>query len=272
MNPIMFTLGNLEIRWYSVLILLAFITAYFVVSKEAKRFGIKKDFTFNMMFWVLVFGIIGARIYYVIFDWASFKDNISEIFKIWHGGLAIHGGIIAGLIVLIVYTKKYKLRTIRYIDFCVVGLIIAQAIGRWGNFFNGEAHGVATTLEHLQALHIPDFIIKGMYLDGLNYYTPTFFYESVLCLIGFILLIIIRRNKYIKVGDITGLYLVYYGIVRLFIETSRTDSLMFLGFKMAQIISVIMIIIGLIIIIINRKKGKFEDLYNNTENIDVVRF
>ena len=272
MDPVMFTIGNFEVRWYSVLILVAFVVALFIVCREAKRFGVKGDFIFNMLFWVLVFGIIGARLYYVIFDWASFKDNVMEIFKVWHGGLAIHGGIIAGLIVLIVYTKKYKLRTLRYFDFCVVGLIIAQAIGRWGNFFNGEAHGVATTLEHLQALHIPEFIIKGMNLDGLNYYTPTFFYESVLCLIGFVILLIIRRRKYIKVGDITGFYLVYYGIVRIFIEASRTDSLMFLGFKMAQIVSAIMIVIGLIMIIINRKKGKFEDLYNNKENMDEIRF
>jgi len=271
MNPIMFNMGSFQIRWYSVLILVAFFVAYFFIKRESKRFNIKSDFIFNMLFWVLIFGVIGARLYYVIFDWASFKDNPIEILMVWNGGLAIHGGLIAGLITMIIYTKKYHFRTIRYLDFCVVGLILAQAIGRWGNFFNSEAHGVITTLEHLQNLHIPDFVIKGMYING-AYYTPTFFYESVFCIIGFIALLIIRRNKYTKVGDLTGIYLIYYGILRIFIESSRTDALMFMGFKMAQIVSIVMIIVGVIILIINRKKGKFEDLYNDKNNIDVIRF
>lgn len=271
MNPIIYTLGGFEIRWYSILMLLAFFVAYFIIQKEAKRFKIKSDFIFNMLFWVLIFGIIGARLYYVIFDFSSFKDNPIEILKVWNGGLAIHGGLIAGLITMIVYTKKYKIRTIRYLDFAVVGLILAQAIGRWGNFFNSEAHGVVTTLEHLKNLHIPNFVINGMYINGV-YYTPTFFYESIFCIIGFIFLLIVRRNKYIKVGDITALYLIFYGILRIFIEASRTDSLMFIGFKIAQIVSLAMIIIGIVILIINRKKGKFEDLYNDINNVEEIRF
>ena len=272
MNPIAFTIGNIEIRWYSLLILVGFLVAWFLIAREAKRFGIKGDFIFNMLFWVLIFGIIGARLYYVIFDWASFKDNPMEILKVWNGGLAVHGGMIAGLLTIIFYTRKYHFRTIRYLDFFVVGLIIAQAIGRWGNFFNSEAYGVATTLEHLKALHIPEFVIQGMNIDGKNFYTPTFFYESLLCLIGFIILIIFRRTKYVKVGDTTALYLVYYGALRIFIESSRTDSLMFLGFKIAQIVSIVMIVVGIVILMINRKKGKFEDLYNDKENVDAINF
>lgn len=271
MNPIMFQIGDFPVRWYSVLILLAFVVGYFIVKREAKRFNIKADFIFNMLFWTLIFGVIGARIYYVIFNFASFKDNPIEILMVWNGGLAIHGGLIAGLLTMIVYTKKYGFRTLRYLDFCVVGLILAQAIGRWGNFFNSEAHGVVTTLEHLRNLHIPNFIIDGMYING-AYYTPTFFYESLGCLIGFVIMLIIRRNKYIKVGDVTAVYLIFYGILRIFIESSRTDALMFMGFKMAQIVSIVMIIVGVVILIINRKKGKFEDLYNDKNNIDVIRF
>ena len=271
MDPVLFNIGKIEIRWYSILILVSFFVALFVVTREAKKFGIKSDFIFNMLFWTLVIGVVGASLYYVICDWAYFKDNVSEIFKVWHGGLAIHGGIIAGLITTIVYTKRYNLRTIRYLDFCVVGLIIGQAIGRWGNFFNSEAHGVATSLKHLEALHIPHFIIEGMKIDGV-YYTPTFLYESVFCLIGFIILLIVRRNKYTKVGDVTASYLIMYGIIRLFIETSRTDSLMFLGFKIAQLVSIVMILVGIILIAVNRKKGTFEDLYNDKDNVDVIRF
>lgn len=271
MNPIIFSIGNFEIRWYSVILLVAFLIAFYFINKEAKRFEIEKDFIFNLIFWTLIFGIIGARIYYVIFDWEYYSTNISEIWKIWNGGLAIHGGIIAGLLTIIVYTKKYKLRVVRYLDFIVVGLIIGQAIGRWGNFFNAEAHGLATSLEHLQSLHLPEFIIEGMRINGV-YYTPTFLYESIGCLLGFIIICIIRRNKYTKVGTPTALYLIIYGVIRFFIERSRTDSLMFCGFKIAMIVSVIMIIIGIIMLIINSKKGKFEDLYNDKNNKDVIRF
>lgn len=271
MNPVIFKLGSFEIRWYSVMILIAFLVASYVINKETKRFDIEKDYIFNLLFWTLIMGIIGARIYYVIFDWEYYSTNISEIWKIWNGGLAIHGGIIAGIITIIVYTKKYKQRTVRYTDFLVPGLIIGQSIGRWGNFFNGEAHGLATSLEHLRNLHIPEFIIKGMKIKGV-YYTPTFLYESILCLIGFIIIIIVRRNKYTKVGTPTALYLIIYGSIRFFIERLRTDALMFVGFKIAMIVSIIMVIIGVIMLIINKKKGKFEDLYNDKNNKDVIRF
>lgn len=271
MNPILFSFGNIEIRWYSILLLIAFIIASFIIKKETKRFDIQKDFIFNLLFWMLIFGIIGARLYYVIFEWEYYSNNLIEALEIWKGGLAIHGGIIAGLLTLIIYTKKYKLRTIRYTDFIVPGLIIGQAIGRWGNFFNSEAHGIATSIEHLKKLHIPDFIIKGMKINGV-YYSPTFFYESISCLLGFIIICIIRRNKYTKVGTPTALYLIIYGIIRFFIERTRTDSLMFCGYKIAMIVSVIMIIIGIVILIINSKKGKFEDLYNDKNNKDLIRF
>lgn len=271
MNPVIFSLGSFEIRWYSIILLVAFLMASYIINKEAKRFDIEKDFIFNLLFWTLIFGIIGARIYYVIFDWQYYSNNIGEIWKIWNGGLAIHGGIIAGLLTILVYTKKYKLRVVRYLDFIVVGLILGQAIGRWGNFFNSEAHGLATSLEHLKNLHLPEFIIEGMKINGV-YYTPTFLYESILCLIGLMIILIIRRNKYTKVGTPTGLYLIIYGLIRFFIERSRTDSLMFGGFKIAMIVSIIMIIIGMIMLIINSKKGKFEDLYNDKNNKDIIKF
>jgi len=265
MDPIIFSKGGFELRWYSVLLLVAFFVAYFFVQKESKRFNIKSDFIFNMLFWVLIFGVIGARLYYVIFDWASFKSNPMEIFKIWNGGLAIHGGLIAGLITMIIYTKKYKFRTIRYLDFCVVGLILAQAIGRWGNFFNSEAHGAATTYYHLKELHIPEFVIDGMKI-GNNYYHPTFFYESIYCLIGFIILLFVRRYRYLKRGQLTCLYMMYYSVGRFFIESLRTDSLMLGGFRVAQLVSIVLFIVGLMAFMILSRKGRFEDLYNEEQN------
>ena len=224
-----------------------------------------------MMFWALIFGIIGARLYYVIFNIDMFKDNPIDILKVWNGGLAIHGGLIAGLITIILYTRKYKVRTIRILDMVCVPLLLGQAIGRWGNFFNQEAHGAATTIERLQSLFVPDFVIEGMTIDGVVY-SPTFYYESIACLLLFIALLFVRRGKYVKVGTMTALYLMGYGTIRFFIEMSRTDALMLGGFKVAQIVSVIMFIIGLGMLMILSRKGKFEDLYNDNSNVEKVRF
>lgn len=271
MNPVAFTFFNFEVRWYSLFILLGVILAYFLLSHEGKRFKIPTDYLFNMFFWALLFGIVGARLYYVAFNWDYFSHNLSEIWKIWEGGLAIHGGIIFGLITIMLYCKKYNVRLTRILDICAPALILAQAIGRWGNFFNSEAYGAATTLNHLKSLHIPDFIINGMNINGV-YYTPTFLYESLWCLLGFIILLILRRRRLAKVGDMVSFYLVWYGLGRFLIESSRTDSLMFFGFKAAHIVSAVMILVGITIIIINTKKRKFEDLYNDMNNVDVIRF
>lgn len=264
MNPVLITIGSLEIKWYSVLILVGVIIGIAMLIKEGKRYNVSKDFLFNLAFWTIVFGIIGARLYYVIFNWSDYSNNLLDILKIWNGGLAIHGGLIAGFITMSIYCKKYDVNLLKMTDMAVVPVILAQAIGRWGNFFNSEAHGAVTSLAHLQELHIPNFIIDGMQIGGL-YYHPTFFYESIWCLIGFIILLIVRRFKYLKTGQLTCIYLMWYSVGRFFIESLRTDSLMLGGFKAAQIISVILFIIGLLILLLLSRKGKFEDLYNSDE-------
>ncbi|MDD4187845.1 MAG: prolipoprotein diacylglyceryl transferase [Bacilli bacterium] len=271
MNPIIFSIGGFDLRWYSVTMLIAVIVGVSLIQKEARKFNIENDFVFNMIFWTIIFGLIGARLYFVIFNWEYFNANLSEIFKTWEGGLAIHGSIIAGLITIYVYCKKYKARFSRYLDFIAVPFLLAQAIGRWGNFFNSEAHGVATTAAHLKSLFIPNFIIEGMKIDGV-YYTPTFLFESLACLLLFLLFLVVRRGKYTKVGTMSGLYLIGYGGIRFFIEMSRTDALLLGGFKIAQIVSIIMIVIGIVIITINSRKSKFEDLYNDKNNVDQVMF
>lgn len=271
MNAIFLDLGFIQIYWYSIMIFTGLLVGGWIVLKEAKRFGISEDFITNLFFYAVPISIIGARIYYVIFNWSYYSSHLSDIFKIWEGGLAIHGGMLFGLIWIIIYTKKYKVNTFRILDMVVVGLIIGQALGRWGNFFNGEAHGPATTLEVLNNLHLPRFIIDGMNIGGV-YYQPTFLYESLWCLVGFGALLFIRRIKYIKVGQITGVYLIWYGFGRFLIEGLRTDSLMFLGIKQAQIISVLMIIIGILIIILKNKGSKFENQYNNKGDINEIRF
>jgi len=249
MNPEIFHIGALSIRWYSVLILAGILIAIFMANKESKKFKLPEDFIFDLAFIVVICGILGARIYYVLFNLTGpdgYLANPLEIVKIWHGGLAIHGSIIGGLIALIIYCKKHKISIARTTDFIVPGLLIAQALGRWGNFFNSEAYGPSTTLANLQSLHIPTFIINGMNIKGI-YYHPTFFYESIWCLIGFIIILLIRKfYRYLKKGQLTCFYLMWYSVGRLFIEYLRTDSLMLGKFKVAQLVSIAMFLFGLI--------------------------
>lgn len=271
MDSVLIDLGFVKIYWYSIIILLGVFVGGTLIIKEAKRYKIPEDYIINMIIYTLIFAIIGARLYYVIFNWSYYINNIIEIFEIWKGGLAIHGGIIGGLIFILIYTKKYRVNSLRMLDIISVGLIIGQAIGRWGNFFNKEAHGPVTTLEFLNKLYLPDFIIEGMNIHGV-YYQPTFLYESLWCLIGFVILLIYRRRKYRKIGQTTGLYLIWYGIGRFFIEGLRTDSLMLLNFKIAQIVSIILVIIGLFLIIKQLRGSKFENQYNDLQNIDKIIF
>ena len=254
MNPVI-NLGFISIHIYSLCILIGIVCAYFLIIREAERFNIKKEDVSDMLFYTIIFGILGARIYYCLFNINYYALNILDIFKIWEGGLAIHGGIIAGAITVIFYCKKKNINLLLMFDILVVGLILAQAIGRWGNFFNAEAHGGVTTLSHLKSLYLPKFIIDGMYIDG-NYYIPTFLYESIWCLMGFLIMFFLRHKSFNKIGYLTGFYFIFYGFERFLVEGLRTDSLMFLSLKVAQIISIIMLIIGICLLIYSFKKQK----------------
>lgn len=262
MDRIALDFGVIQIYWYSIFIFLGIVTGCIVIFKESKKRNIDEEFLINLIFNTLIFGIIGARIYYCLFDFQYYLSNPLEILKMWNGGLAIHGGIITGLVFIIYYCKKNKVNVLKMLDIIVVGLIIGQAIGRWGNFFNSEAYGAITSFEALSQAGIPEFIINGMYILG-EYRQPTFFYESVWCIFGFIAMVIIRRYQYLKIGKITGFYLVWYGLERFLIEGMRADSLMLGPIKMAQLISIIFIIVGIIVFFYNNKKGsRFDNLYN----------
>ena len=270
MNPVLFQIGDFSIRWYAILILVGVIIGYILVKYEANKHGAPKDFVFNLAFYTVIFGLIGARIYYVIFNWNLYSHDVLSIFKFWEGGLAIHGGIIFGLIAMSLYCKKYNVRLFKITDMVVPALLIAQAIGRWGNFFNSEAYGPATTLAALKGhVIIPDFVINGMNIGG-TYYEPCFYYESLFCLIGFIIVLIIRSRKTLHIGTITSFYFIWYGIGRFIIEGLRTDSLMLGGFKMAQIVSVIMVVVGLIIAMINSRRTPFENQYHEKDLSSII--
>lgn len=255
MNPIFFKIGNIYIYWYSIILLIAFVIGCLVVFKESKKIGLEKEKLENFIFYTIPIALIGARVYYVLFNLDYYLKYPIDIIKVWEGGLAIHGGILAGFLCLLYFTKKNKINIFKMLDILVIGLIIGQIIGRWGNFMNSEAYGPITTLEFLKNIHLPKFIIDGMFIEG-NYHHPTFLYESLWNIIGLIIILIIKNTKINKAGIITSIYLIWYGIGRFLIESLRTDSLMFLNLKIAQFVSIIFIIIGLIVLIYSIKKGE----------------
>ena len=249
MSPIAIKLGSLEIRWYSILILIAFSIGYYILLKRARKRGISTIHINDMSFYLVIFCILGARIYYCLFNFDYYRNNLIEVLKVWEGGLAIHGGIIAGILFLFIYTRRHRINLFDITDSIAPALALGQAIGRWGNFFNMEAYGPKTTIFELRRLHIPNFVIDGMYING-TYHHPTFFYESIACFIIFIVLIIISRIKNVKLGQTTGIYFILYGIVRFFIESLRQDSLMLGSLKSAQLVSILMLLIGIVLLLI----------------------
>ena len=256
MNPDLINLGFISIKWYSILILIGFTLGYIIVLNESKKRGFSKLVINDICFNLVIVSILGARIYYCLFNMNYYKYNLTDILKIWEGGLAIHGGIIAGLIYFIYVSRRKKIKLLELLDIFAPSLVLGQAIGRWGNFFNMEAYGPETTLKFLKNIHIPKFIIDGMFINN-QYHHPTFLYESIGCLIIFIILVIIKRLKVRKNGMIISIYFILYGIIRFFIESLRTDSLMLFNLKVAQLVSILMILSG-VYILINSMRGKYD--------------
>lgn len=264
MDRILITIGPFTIYWYSFLILVAVLIGCNIAIKYSQRLNMPSTIVSDMILGLILSAIIGARIYYVLFNLEAYQ-NLIDIFKIWEGGLAIYGAIIAGTIYIFNYCKKRQISFIKMLDVCSLSLLLGQAIGRWGNFFNSEAYGGITTYEQLQSQHIPAFIINGMYIEG-AYRVPTFLYESIWCLIGVIILHFIRKRNSNKTGKQISFYLIWYGIGRLFIEQMRTDSLYIGTFRVSQIVSVIIIIIGLIVSLIIYKNNH-KKLSNKVEGV-----
>ncbi len=264
MSRVAIDLGIVQIYWYSIFIFLGVLVGSLFVYTEVKKRKIDENFLINLIFNAVLFGIIGARLYYVAFNMDYYMQHPIEIFEIWNGGLAIHGGLIAGFLVTVLCCKKEKQNLLEMLDIIVVGLIIGQAIGRWGNFFNSEAYGAAVSLKSLQSQGVPDFVIQGMYIMG-EYHEPAFLYESIWNIFGFCAMLIIRRfYRYLKIGQLTGFYLMWYSSARFLIEGIRLDSLMLGNFKIAQIVSIVLFLTGLILFIVKGHGSNFENLYNRT--------
>lgn len=255
MNPVAFEVGNFEVRWYGILIACGVLVAMALTSYNCKRRDIDFDVILDGFLITFPVAIIGARAYYVIFEFNNYRDNLIDIFNIRQGGLAIHGGLIGAFIAVYIFTRIKKLNMMKYLDVVAPSIILAQAIGRWGNFMNGEAHGGPVSYEFISKF--PEFIQKGMNINGV-YYHPTFLYESIWNSIVFIiLLIILYKKNYNENGIVIASYLILYSLGRVFIEGLRTDSLMFGEIRVAQLISILGIIFGVgIITYIKKKRNK----------------
>ncbi len=264
LNRVFLQLGPITIYWYAILIMSGVALGLFLAIREGKRVGINSEFFYDLVTYGLPISIIGARIYYVSFTWDYYSAHPEDIIKIWQGGIAIHGAIIAAFIFGYFFCKKRKVSVWLVADIASASFIIAQAIGRWGNFMNQEAHGgvvPGATLdaqrEFLQSLFIPDFIVNNMYING-AYYHPTFLYESLWNIVGFLIIFfVLRKLSKLLVGEIAAFYAIWYSIGRYIVEGMRTDSLMLTEtIRMAQFISIATVVVVLIAVIYRRMTKK----------------
>lgn len=265
LNPVAFSLGPIQVHWYGIIIGSGLALALYLAIREGNKRGLPKETFADLMIWAIPIAIISARIYYVLFEWGYYTHNPGEIPKIWHGGIAIHGAIIGSVITAYFFARSRKLSFWKIADIAAPSLILGQAIGRWGNFMNQEAHGGPVSRAFLENLHLPDFIINQMYING-TYYHPTFLYESTWDFAGFLLLILLRRAN-LRRGEIFLSYLVWYSVGRFFIEGMRTDSLMLTtNLRMAQMISIVIVIAAVVILVVRRKTGMANNHYQDQTN------
>lgn len=240
-SPIAFSIIGYDFMWYGLLIGLGVVLAVILSYQRANRHGIESERVLDLVIWILPAGIIGARLYYVIFSWDYYSQDLMTILNIRGGGLAIHGGIIAGAITGYLLCKHYKINFIESLDLFLPAVALAQAIGRWGNFFNSEAHGGPTDLPWA-------ILVNGEYVH------PTFLYESIWCLGLFFFLVHIDNNRKFR-GQVACLYGILYSLERFFVEGLRTDSLMLGPFRQAQMISIAILLASLVIYIMLKKRS-----------------
>ncbi len=247
MWPVLFKLGPFEVRFYGLMYVVAIVVGSLLIRKEVKRkaIGLKEEEVMDFVLWAVVGGIVGARLYYVLFNWQYYLSVPLEIPAIWHGGLAIHGGIIGGLMVAYIYLRRKNIPFWKMADAVAPAIILGQAFGRFGNFMNGDAHGVPTTLPW--GVVFPPDSIAGREFPGIPIH-PTMLYEMVLNLCIFTVLWFVLRKREHKEGFIFATYLVLYSAGRFFVEAFRADSLMLGPFRAAQLVSLALMIVASTII------------------------
>ncbi|USG67717.1 prolipoprotein diacylglyceryl transferase [Brevibacillus ruminantium] len=261
-DSVAFTLGPIQVHWYGIIMGFAFFLGTYLARYNAKRAGIDPDHVLNMVVLIIPAAIICARAYYVIFEWNQYKDDLLSVFYVWHGGLAIHGGLIGGVLAGYYYVRKHKLPFLLLGDAMIPSVILGQAIGRWGNFINQEAHGGPATEEFM--MNFPAFIRDQMYING-QYYHPTFLYESMWNLLVFgLLMAMLYRFKRFD-GQVLFSYLILYSLGRFFIEGMRTDSLLIGGtLRVAQLVSLSLIAVGVILLLVYARKSKLSSHSQNS--------
>ncbi len=256
-NKIAIDLGFAQIAWYAIFILTGLTMGAYLAYLEFKKVGWSTDLLFDALLWAVPLSIIGSRIYYVIFDPAPSYHSFYDLINIHNGGLSIHGAVITALIFVIIYTKRKKLNFWLLADILAIGFLVGQIVGRWGNFMNAEAYGPVIQSQFILDI-LPPFIKNQMYIDG-AYHHPTFLYEGLWNLVGLIVLLILRRKRILKVGDLFALYLIWYGFGRgAIIEPLRTggdpnDALRMFGLPTNVVLSLGLFMLGGIGIIIGKK-------------------
>jgi phosphatidylglycerol:prolipoprotein diacylglycerol transferase len=241
-DPIAFSIFGFDIRWYGIMVTAGILLALLVSYVRAEKHRINPDHLISMVLISVPVGVIGARLYYVLFNWDYYAGDLLRILNFREGGLAIHGGLIFGLLTALICCAHWKTRPLNLFDLVVPGIALAQAVGRWGNYFNQEAHGGPTDLPW--AIEVGGQMVH-----------PTFLYESVWCFLIFIILLIIGRRRRFE-GQIFLLYGILYSIERFFVESLRTDSLMLGPFRAAQVVSALVFLFCLIAYIVMRRRAR----------------
>lgn len=239
-NPVAIRLGPLQVRWYGLIVTAAVVLAVWVGQREARRRGLDPEFLADLAMWAVPIGFLGARLYEVfVLQWPYYREHPGDILAIWKGGLAIHGGVIAGALAGIVFVLRRRGDVWTWGDIIAPGILLAQALGRWGNFFNQEAYGDPAPAWLMQRL--PAFIREGMYIEG-QYRHPTFLYESVWNLAGGLFLLWLQRRPGMPPGAVFFSYWIVYNAGRLVIESIRVDSSFTSGgLRVAQVMAAALI-------------------------------
>ncbi len=241
-DPIAFTIIDIDIMWYGIIVTSGIVVAAIVVYLRAPRHNLSGDNVLNMTIIIVPAGIIGARAYYVLFNWDIYQNDVAHILDFRGGGLAVHGGLILGTIAGLIVCMVMKQRPLDVLDLCAPAVALAQSIGRWGNYFNSEAHGGPTDLPW------------AVMIDGQSYH-PTFLYESIWCFILFFILIFVDNHRKFE-GQVLLLYGILYSAERVLVEALRTDSLMIGPLKQAQVISIVIIILCTVFYVILNRRNK----------------
>lgn len=272
LNPVALSLGPIiRIHWYGLILGTAVMIGLWLAIREGKKHGLHSDLFLDLVLFAVPAAIIGARLYYVIFEWGYYSQHPAKIIAVWEGGLAIHGALIGAILTAWWFSKKRNISFWKLADIAAPSIIMGQVIGRWGNFMNQEAHGGVVSREFLESLRLPEFIINQMYIynsmpgeglvAGYYFHHPTFLYESLWNLLGFALLIGLRRVN-LRRGELFFTYFIWYSIGRFFVEGLRTDSLMLTDtLRIAQVISIALIILAITAIIYRRQKGLADKRY-----------